>query len=76
MSLNPKDVKVGDMVYVEILDIDEIEVTCWLCDYGCLGYFRNTHQLPLSNKGQRYFLRVIDTTFEIRLLDSTKVPND
>jgi hypothetical protein len=32
---------VNDCVEIEYLNIDEIEVVCWLTQYNCLGYMDN-----------------------------------
>ena len=49
----------GERVYIEYLDISEIEALCWLCDYSALGYLDNTDMsLKLSDIGKRDLLYI------------------
>ena len=47
-------VSIGEKVRIEYLEIDEIEILCWLCDYSMLGYMDNVNMfLKLSDKGEK-----------------------
>ena len=49
-----KNMYVGEKVYIEYLEINEVYATCWLCDYSALGYLYNFDmRLKLSDIGKR-----------------------
>jgi len=49
----------GENVYVEYLEIDELEALCWLCDYSALAYLDNSDmKLNLSYIGKRDLLYI------------------
>ena len=52
---------IGQPVYIEYLDINEIEATCWLCDYSFLAYLDNSNlTLKLSDIGKRTTAKIKD----------------
>ena len=54
-----KNIYVGECVSIEYLEIDEIEILCWLSDYSVLGYMDNTNMfLKLSDKGEKSLVYV------------------
>lgn len=49
----------NEYVRVEYLEIDEIEILCWLCDYGILGYMENEFQyIRPHEKGKKSYAYV------------------
>ena len=47
----------GKPVYIEYLNVDEIEAVCWMCDYSFLAYIDNYDMfLKLSHMGTRDIL--------------------
>lgn len=61
----------GQAIYIEYLEIDELEAKCWLCDDCMLGYLDNTDMsLKLSDIGKRdvvYFKSIDPKTGRIEL---------
>ena len=54
---------IGQEVYIEFLDINEIEALCWLCDFSFLGYLDNYDmKLKIDDIGKR-------TTAKIKNVD-------
>lgn len=52
-------VYVGELVRIEYLEISEIEVLCWLCDYSMLGYLDNINMsLKLSDVEKKTWIYV------------------
>ena len=52
---------IGEPVYIEFLDINEIEATCWLCDYSFLAYLDNSDMsLKLPDIGKRTTAKIKD----------------
>lgn len=50
---------VGELVRTEYLEITEIDVLCWLCDYSMLAYLDNTDMsLKLADKEKKAWLYV------------------
>lgn len=60
----------GEVVRVNYLEVDELEVKCWIIDHKCVGYLNNDdlHVRP-ENIGNTVPVKIerIDDSGEIRL---------
>ncbi len=65
---------IGELVRVEYLQISEIDVLCWLCDYSMLGYLDNTDMsLKLIDKEKKSWLYVKSIEPGTNRIDLTKI---
>ncbi len=56
---------IGEKVRIEILEVDELEVKCWLQDYSMLGFIDNTSlTYSLTDKGRFYSFMQVCSTYE------------
>lgn len=56
---------VGEKVRIEILEVDELEVNCWLPDYSMVGFIDNSsHTYDLRDVGRFYSFMQVSSTYE------------
>ena len=60
----------GETVNIEYLEIDELEVKCWIKEYSCIGYLDNTNMSVGPDeleKKEKAIVSKIDSSGEIKL---------
>ena len=46
----------GETVQIEFLEVDELEVKCWIIGHSCVGYMDNSNcSINLSHIGEKVF---------------------